>query len=403
MLHRISNALTSRFKHQVMRFPQGYPGSRITLKKLLNLYLSRYEYETGRIKVRSLPIKLTVESTNVCNLRCPACFTGAGEVGRVRSMMTLELYRKLLDELGDFLLQCEFHNWGEPLLSKFIYTMIREAVDRGISTIISTNFSIPFDAERAERLVASGLHVMGVSIDGARQKTYEQYRIRGDLETVLKNCQLVVDAKKKLQSETPRMVWEFHVFRHNVGDIELAKTMAKDLGMGIAIDKGWVIGPDWDGGGEWNFFANPSPARCMFLWQQAVVQNDGGVAPCCGTFYREDDLGRLNVKPDELGAATFREVWNNPKFREARGLYRSRTGSAETQRSICFDCPATVIWENWKKHRAAGGTAETFQVGYSTNDCFNYFFDRRPAKLTVGEGMPREISAAGPDSRSTAA
>ena len=199
------------------------------------------------------------------------------------------------------------------------------------------------------------------------------------------------------------MVWEYHVFRHNVGDVELAKTMAKDLGMGIAIDKGWVIGPDWDTTGEWNFYANPSAARCGFLWQQAVVHNDGGVAPCCGTFYREDDLGRVTVKPEELGAATFREVWNGEKFRVARGLYRSRTGSPDTQRSICFDCSATVIWDNWKKHRAAGGTAETFQVGYNTNECFNYFFNRRPSPPTAGESPRRVPTTARSDSRSTAA
>jgi sulfatase maturation enzyme AslB (radical SAM superfamily) len=390
MLDRISNTFTAQLNHQltriqhVMRLRQNYPGARLTPRRLFNLFLSRHEYKTGRIKVRSLPVKLTVESTNVCNLRCPACFTGAGEIGRGRSMMTLELYRKLLAELGDHLLECEFHNWGEPLLSKFIYTMIREAVDRGISTGVSTNFSIPFDAERAEKLVASGLHVLGVSIDGARQETYEQYRVRGDLETVLKNCQLVVDAKRRLRSQTPRMVWEFHVFRHNVADIGLARTMARDLGMDIAVEKGWVVGPGWDAAGEWSFHADPAAARCTFLWQQAVVHNDGGVAPCCSTFYREDDVGRLSVKPGELGAATFREVWNNQKFREARGLFRARAGSAEARRSICFDCPVTVIWDNWQKHRAAGGAAETFQVGHSTNDMFNYFFGRRPSAPTVG-------------------
>jgi pyruvate-formate lyase-activating enzyme len=403
MIRRVSNALASILMYQVMRIPPGYPGSRLTAKKLLNLYLSRLEYKTGRIKVHSRPIKLTVEATNVCNLRCPACFTGVGEVGRVRSMMTLELYRKLLAELGDYLLELEFYNWGEPLLSKFIYTMIREASDRGISTTVSTNFSIPFDAERAERLVASGLQTLGVSIDGAQQETYEQYRVRGDLETVLKNCRLVVDAKKKLRSKSPNMIWEFHVFGHNVGDVEHAKALAKELDMGIAIDKGWVIGPDWDTAGEWKFFANPSPGRCMFLWQQAVVHNDGGVAPCCGTFYREDDLGRVTVKPEEVGAASVREVWNNSKFREARRLYRTRTGSEETQRSICFDCPATVIWDNWKKHRASGGTSETFQVGYSTNDCFNYFFNRRPVKPPLGDKVRQLSTAARSRTRSTAA
>ena len=60
MVRRVSNALASILMYQVMRIPPGYPGSRLTAKKLLNLYLSRLEYKTGRIKVRSRPIKLTV-------------------------------------------------------------------------------------------------------------------------------------------------------------------------------------------------------------------------------------------------------------------------------------------------------------------------------------------------------
>ena len=50
--------------------------------------------------------------------------------------------------------------------------MVREASARGISTTTSTNFSIPFDAARAEAVVASGLDVLGVSLDGrARRRT----------------------------------------------------------------------------------------------------------------------------------------------------------------------------------------------------------------------------------------
>ena len=53
---------------------------------------------------------------------------------------------------------------------------------------------------------------------------------------------LVSDAKKRLGSATPRLVWEFHVFPHNLADIETAKIMAAELGMDIAVSKGWTVG-----------------------------------------------------------------------------------------------------------------------------------------------------------------
>src|SRR5207237_8672283 len=124
------------------------------------------------------------------------------EGGRPTATLSSEVYRRLLAELGDRLWQIEFHNWGEPLLNKHLFTMVAEATARGLSTSLCTNFSLPFDEPRAEQLVRSGLKIMGVSIDGARQDTYEQYRVRGRLDRVLENCRLVVEAKRRLGSPT---------------------------------------------------------------------------------------------------------------------------------------------------------------------------------------------------------
>jgi MoaA/NifB/PqqE/SkfB family radical SAM enzyme len=291
----------------------------------------------------------------------------------VRGSISLDLYRSLIAELGDYLCELEFYNWGEPLLCKHIYTMVEEAHARGISTTISTNFSFPFDAARAERLVASGLTVLGVSIDGARQDTYERYRVGGKLERVLANCRLVAEAKRRLGARTPRLVWEFHVFEHNVGDVEEARRLARELDMEISVDKGWVIGPEWAPEGEWRFFDQPKPVRCPFLWGFAVVNNDGGVAPCCGTFFSDDDMGRVG------DGVRFERVWNDERFQLARGFFRARTGDAAAKKLACFDCPQTIVWERWKQHRAAGGTRGSFRPGFSMNDVVNYFWSRRPA------------------------
>ncbi|HWP66145.1 MAG TPA: radical SAM protein [Candidatus Limnocylindria bacterium] len=377
--------VASEAYQQLVALPPQRGYYRVTPRRLANLYLGRLEYLLGRKRLRSNPVKLTVESTSACNLRCPACFTGAGETGRPRGAMPLALYERLLDELGPYLFEIEFHNWGEPLLAKHLVPMIERAARLGIATTVSTNFSMPFDAERAEALVRSGLSLLGVSIDGARQATYEQYRVRGDLELVLQNCRLVRDARRRLGSPTPRLIWEFHVFAHNAADVPLARAMAAELEMEISVDKGWVVGEEWDRGGDFAYFFNPRPYRCPFLWRHAVVNNDGGVAPCCGTFYAEDDRGRLATAAGVPGAASFREVWNNDKFALARRFFDARTGSEAERRDVCFDCPITVSYELLKQHRAAGGRRADFQVPYSTNDCFNYFWERRPRRSAGSE------------------
>jgi len=358
-----------------------YAGATVTARRMLNLYLNRWEALWLRERLRSYPVKLTIEPTNICNLRCPACFTGVGEFGRKPGPMKLDFFHQLMGELGDYLFQIEFTNWGEPLLAKQFCAMVAAANARGISTITSTNFSLPFDRERAEALVVSGLDILGVSIDGARQETYQQYRVRGDLEIVLRNCRMVVDAKQRLGSPTPKVVWEFHVFPHNIEDIDLAKRLAAEIGMETSISKGWVVGPEWQSTGEHQFFlGNPEPFPCLFLWQFAVVNNDGGVAPCCGTFYREDDMGKLSTGAGDSGATRFRDVWNGERFREARRLYKRRADATEEARArICHDCPSTVLWEQWQTYLDAGGAPKEFRSTASFNDGFNYFWQRRPA------------------------
>jgi MoaA/NifB/PqqE/SkfB family radical SAM enzyme len=263
--------------------------------------------------------------------------------------------------------------------------MIEAATARGISSLISTNFSVPFDAERAERLVASGLTILGVSLDGARQETYEQYRVRGDLDTVLRNVRLVNDAKRKLGSATPKLIWSFHVFSHNADDVERARAMAAELDMEFAVEKAWVVGDEWDSGGRFAYYGSPRPFPCVPLWEYAVLNNDGGVAPCCGSFYREDDVGRVSADAGDGGARTFREVWNGPDLRRARGLYTRRDGDEAARRSICFDCPQTVIWERWQHHMGGGGLEQDFDPGFSQNDVFNYFWNRQKLHRPAGD------------------
>ncbi|MEX0785056.1 MAG: radical SAM protein [Dehalococcoidia bacterium] len=359
--------------------PPAYPGLKLTPKRLLNYHVVKLQRSLGHTKLLGKPLTLTLEATNVCNLNCPYCFTGVNEVGRTRSMMSMEQYQRLLDELGDYALAIDFYNWGEPLLNKNIYEMIRLAADRGLSTIISTNFSVPFDRERAEKLVRSGLAALGAGVDGARQESLEQYRVGADFEKVIANLKLLVEAKRALGSDTPAITWSFHVFEHNRHEIEEARAHAAELGIQFEASKGWVAGEEWDPNDEVAFPANtgPSASRCKYLWEYAIVNNDGGVAPCAACFYKEDDFGSAETR-------SFKSVWNNTAFQTARKLFQSRDVPGG-QDLICHQCPYTLAWEHYQRHRARGLPKSTFEPGYTTNDWVNYFFSRKPGVFTMAD------------------
>src|SRR5262245_10092363 len=84
-------------------------GARINARRVQNLVQGNYDEAYGRVEMRAFPIKLTVEATNICNLRCPGCFTGIEQIGRTRGHMSLELFQDVLRELGPYLFEVEFY------------------------------------------------------------------------------------------------------------------------------------------------------------------------------------------------------------------------------------------------------------------------------------------------------
>jgi MoaA/NifB/PqqE/SkfB family radical SAM enzyme len=362
--------------------PPEYPGATPSVRRWLNYARLIWAWTHVDSRLHTFPARLCIEASAACNLACPHCFTGAGERSRERATLTPAFFTQLLDEMGAYLWQIEFHNWGEPLLNKHLFEMVAAANARGISTTFNTNFSLPFDAARAEALVRSGLCSLGVSIDGARQETYEQYRVKGRLDVVLDNCRLVVEAKRRLGSRTPRMIWCFHMFSFNVDDVPAAAAQAAALGMDFHVSRGRVVGPDWDPDERAIAHEHVEPIPCYTLYHTAVVFADGSVAACRGSFYAHDDMGRI-AADGRPGAASFCSVWDGERFRTARRLFAvstsAETESADEQRHICARCPARADWLDFLGWRSKGGARDDWKPPHDSNVRYNYFWERRHA------------------------
>jgi MoaA/NifB/PqqE/SkfB family radical SAM enzyme len=91
-------------------------------------------------------------------------------------------------------------NWGEPFLNPHMVEIL--GLLRGHKVGILTNLNYLTD-EVAEAL--SEVNRIVVSLDGACQQTYEQYRVGGDFNHVLENVQKI---------HGPELVWQFLVFGH---------------------------------------------------------------------------------------------------------------------------------------------------------------------------------------------
>ena len=108
--------------------------------------------------------------------------------------------------------------------------MVSYASSKGIYTATSTNAHFLTD-EVARKTIESGLDRLIISLDGIDQKTYEQYRIGGDIEKVLAGAKHIVRWRKELKSKTPLVVFQFLVVKPNEHQVSQVKALAKEIGV----------------------------------------------------------------------------------------------------------------------------------------------------------------------------
>ena len=336
-------------------------------RKLINILLIEAELKLTRKRVRGKPYEWEVDTTNICQLKCPLCHTGLGNIHRDKGVMSFETYRKTVDEIRNYCVWLTLYSWGEPFLNKDIDEYIAYAHRARLATIISTNLNKPLTPEMAEAVVRSGLDTMIVSLDGVTQEVYEQYRVAGRLDRVLDNLRLLVETKRRLGVETPYLEWQFIVMKQNEHQIEAARVVAEEIGVNDIIfkkvDFPWgmddpALAEKWVPAGDSRYireaaFDRPykeDGAACWRLWRSAVVNWDGGVAPCCYLTDKEQDFG-------DVGEHSIRDIWNNERYTAARALFK---GEAPEERVGCLDCSVFLSSPHgarWAARSRVNGTA----------------------------------------------
>jgi MoaA/NifB/PqqE/SkfB family radical SAM enzyme len=66
-----------------------------------------------------------------------------------------------------------------------------------------TNLGLPLSGEPANAVVASGLDSMTITLDGASQEMYSQYRRGSDFKRGVGYNRLLIETKKRLGAANP--------------------------------------------------------------------------------------------------------------------------------------------------------------------------------------------------------
>ena len=308
-----------------------------SFKKFINFIHSEFEKRIKRSVIKSKPYIMFLEVNNICNLKCPFCMTGKGIYGgRQKRDMTLDEVKKLIDQVGDYLYLIQLYNWGEPLLNKDLFKMIEYIKSKNIFTMVSSNMTT-LDEAKIDEMIKSGLDYFKVAIDGATKESYTKYRIGGDFAKVMDNFKTLMRRRAELKSGLPIVEWQYVVFKHNEGELEMARKIAKELGvdyfnarLGYIEDKDWI--PETKKYKADVF--NPNLVKkCRRLWSHLNVRCDGGIAPCCFEFFKKDDFANIFD-------TSFDEIWNNEIFKYSRELCLDPSLVKEGIKldTICFNC-----------------------------------------------------------------
>jgi len=313
--------------------------------KLENYKLIERQKKKGEIVLKGYPFWLTIDPSNICNLKCPFCPTGQRRGTRKPRLLKFEEFKKIIDILGKYLIHIDLCNWGEPLMNNEIYDMILYAKKFFIDIKLDTNVTL-IDEDKAIKLVNSGIDKVILSIDGASKETYPVYRVGGDFKKVIKNVKILVEAKKQLKKDKPFLEWQFLVFKHNEDEIEKAKKLAFVLGVDmISFGTPYCQDIDWvstkkEFSGKYYEIDNKEVKfkktnnLCNWLWDAITINSDTSISPCCSVEDSKDDFFLKFPESNFL-----EKVWNSEKYIEARKhILKENRNVIKNSSNVCLRC-----------------------------------------------------------------
>jgi radical SAM protein with 4Fe4S-binding SPASM domain len=274
-----------------------------------------------------LPIRLWIEPTSFCNLKCVMC-PNKDLDRKDKGYMPLELFRKIVDEARSFVHEANLIHRGESLLHPDFFDMIRYAHDAGIVTKLHTNGSL-LDEAKSRALLEAGLDQLTFSFDGYDKATYESIRVNACFEKTVANILRFLEIKKELGLKKPTTILELIDFPDvykNVGAEDKKLFLARFRG--LALDRIRVKEMHNWAGEIGGVKRGRRYGPCTFLWASLIIFWDGAVLPCTQDFFGDLTVG--NVKDSTLA-----EIWNNDRM---SALRRKAVGKDIADLKPCSAC-----------------------------------------------------------------
>ncbi|MDX9695896.1 MAG: radical SAM/SPASM domain-containing protein [Bacteroidales bacterium] len=316
----------------------------LSIRKLLNIILVWISYLlsliTKKVIVFGYPYAVSIETSAICNLKCPECPTGNKSLKRKQGVMSYSDFEDIIDQIKNYAVYVNLSLQGEPFLNKELLKMIQLADKNNILTSLSTNGHF-LNYDTALEIIDSGLKRLIVSLDGTDQETYEKYRKGGSFNSVIDGIKILSSIKAKKQVKYPEIVLQFIVFNHNEHQLNKIKELGKNLGVNkVELKSAQITNPESINSiPSINKFSrytiknnklklkSNQKNRCFRIWETIVITWDGTIIPCC--FDKDANYSLGNMKINNIF-----DVWKSLAFNN----FRKNILADRKKTAICCNC-----------------------------------------------------------------
>lgn len=161
--------------------------------------------ELGRIaatlKELPFPKKLAVELCAECNLACSMCHHPS--MRRPKGVLPFELWRRIAGEVARTApdTECWFSFCGEPFLEpELLLECLRHGAAQGLESLNVNTNGMLLRPEWIDPLLASGVHLVVLGIDGFSKEVLERHRVGADRDTVYEHAERLLARRDELRS-----------------------------------------------------------------------------------------------------------------------------------------------------------------------------------------------------------
>lgn len=323
---------------------------RENFQKLINRFVDQLAFARNPSEeAPAFPQHIHIEPTNACNLRCIHCVQDT--MSRKRGFMDMEIFRRIIDEIGPLGCAITLDVQGEPLLHPRALDMVAYAKAAGCHVSLLTNATL-LDAAKSARLIELGLDRVVFSFDAVDPELYERIRLRSKFKPTLAN--ILEFLRQNVEAGSPTFVCASIIHQEATrGHLEDYKRYFTELPVNTIFVSELLnmsghsrVSGEIDLSGKSGVEKDARPI-CRVPWENITVNWDGRVCSCPLDFEVSCPVG-------DVHSQSLNEIWTSGAFRDFRRAHLDRDYARfEKGQTLCSAC--NCLWDPEYDLRAYDG------------------------------------------------